>query len=201
MRLPDNLGQIFGAAMKLFDRLALYKEGGARSSEFLETHTAMPVDDRPEIVRRYKDLARRESNTAGNLSLFKSLFKSAEEFLMRLFKKVWLVKNQHCGIRIIQQAGLHRLDDWHRAQRARKEFAIVGKHELLVEIFLIAVVVPTLARTAAPLAKHFAADHDVLHRKYVDVLNRTARPLVIQIEFSNRIHTVAEKLNADRIAH
>ena len=58
-----------------------------------------------------------------------------------------------------------------------------------------------LARRATPLPKHFAADDHVLHWKDVDVLNRSARPLVVEIELADGVHAIAEKLDANGIAH
>src|SRR4030095_16289996 len=54
---------------------------------------------------------------------------------------------------------------------------------------------------AAPIPQHLSTDHNVLHRKNVDVLDRTTRSLIVEIEFTDRIHVVAEELDAHRVAH
>ena len=119
----------------------------------------MPVCDRAQVVRRDEDLARRKRDTASTLGLFKSLPERTEEPLVRLFENLRFVKNQHCGIRVVGQGGVYWLNYRHETESAGKEFAIVGEHELLVEIFFKPIVAPALSRTAAPVAKHFAADH------------------------------------------
>src|SRR5262249_30567325 len=82
-----------------------------------------------------------------------------------------------------------------------KEFAVVGKNQFLIEIFLKSFITPSLPCTTTPGAKHFAADHGILHRKQVHALNGSSGTLIVKIEFANRIDGVAEEFNANGIAH
>src|SRR5262249_31772019 len=127
--------------------------------------------------------------------------KGREEFAVRLLQNFGLVENQNGRFGIIEERGLHRLNDRHQIRSARKELAIVGKDQLLVQILFERFIAPSLARPAAPRAKHFTTDHDILHRKNVDMLERTAGTLIVEIEFANRVDAVTEEFDTDRIPH
>ncbi len=93
------------------------------------------------------------------------------------------------------------MNDRDEVGNAGKKLAVIRKNELVVEIFFESFGSPLLSSARAPVAKHFPADDDVLHRKNVDMLNWAARSLVIEIKFANRIHAVAKEFNTHRITH
>ena len=93
------------------------------------------------------------------------------------------------------------MNDRDEVGNAGKKLAVIRKNELVVEIFFESFGSPPLSSARAPVAKHFPADDDVLHRKNVDMLNWPARSLVIEIKFANRIDAVAKEFDAHGITH
>src|SRR5207249_5520112 len=142
------------------------------------------------VLRRQKYFRRRKSHTAGVRSLLETLVECGEELLIRFLEDFRLVENQYSRFCIIEERGFHWLNHGDKVGNARKRLTVVCKYEFVIEVLFKCLIPPPLPRARSPVAKHFPADHNVLHGDNVDVLNRPARSLVVKIEFANRIDTV-----------
>ena len=129
-----------------------------------------------QIVRRNKDLVRRKRNAAGILRLFEALFAGAKNFWCASSQNFRLIQNENGRIGIIEERRFQRLNERHQIRRAGKQLAVIGEDQFLVQVFFkrASSVVPSAVAHGAPVAKHFPADHDVLHGQNVDALHRTA---------------------------
>src|SRR5262249_51460364 len=92
-----------------------------------------------------------------------------EELLVSFFEDLRFVENQDSRVGIIEQCRFQGLHDWREKRSSRKQFAIVCKHELVIQILLVGLGGPPLASTSTPFASDLACDENVLHRKNIDV--------------------------------
>ena len=202
MRSPHRFGHVFDAAMKPFARLAFHKKRSCRSRRVLpDSHGDGAVASRAQIVRRDENLVRRKSDAAGICVCSNRCSSAAKNFWCASSQDFGLIQNQARRDRRNRAASIPSAERSASDTARREKLAVVREDEFLVQIFLKSFVAPALSRAAAPFAQHFAADDHVLHRQNIDVLHRTTRALIVEIEFADRIHAVAEKLDAHGISH
>src|SRR5262249_29667291 len=112
-----------------------------------------------------------------------------------------LIKYEHASVRIVDNRSVQAMRQRQQKLRRRKLFAIAGKDEFFGKVLRKNLFFPLLFCSLSPLPHHFASHKKFLHRKNIDMLHRTARALVVEIEFTQRIDAITEKFDSDWASH